>query len=151
MSEGSQEKKKKGGRPPKYTRAEVLSWEEEFIEKSKDGMSERAFMGSKGCNRSYFDERAARDVPELSSIREKARCAREEYYRKLIIAGSVGKIKGFQLGGFVWLTKHILGWFDVAPEQTVDLSLGAASGGPSKVTFTTSWGSSLEPSDKKDE
>ena len=64
-------------------------------------------------------------------IKEKGRAAREGYYRQLIVAGSVGKIKGFQLGGFIWLTKHILGWFD-QPGTELDVSLGA---GGSKLTF----------------
>lgn len=121
----------KTGRKEKFSRDEILSWEKEFIEKSAQGMSEREFLGSKGCYRTYFDERIARDIPELSDIKEKGRAAREGYYRQLIVAGSVGKIKGFQLGGFIWLTKHILGWFD-QPGTELDVSLGA---GGSKLTF----------------
>ena len=135
---------KKRGPKEKFTKEEVLSWENEFIQACKTGMSLRSFLGMKGLDRHYFQVRAERDIPELYAILEKGKAHQEEFYRKLIVAGSSGQIKGFQLGGFVWLTKHLLGWWDIGPDQADSLG-----GYKPKSVYKTVW-SGADDSDETD-
>jgi hypothetical protein len=127
-----EKQKKRPGRPEKHTKEEILGWESEYLASCGQGMSDRVFLGKKGLHRTYFDERIHRDIPELTVIKEKGHAIREEFYTKIGIAGMTGRLKGFNLGAYVWTTKHMLGWWDVIPAD-IDLSLG---GGRSSATIT---------------
>lgn len=123
----------KRGPKEKYSRDEVLGWESEYIQSCQQGMSDRVFLGKKGLHRDYFHHRKSKDIPELSNILEKGHAVREEFYTRIGIAGMTGKLKGFNLGGFVWLTKHMLGWWDQTSTD-LDLSLGQGKSA-SQVVF----------------
>lgn len=135
---------KKRGPKEKFTKEEVLSWESEYLASASQGMSDRVFLGKKGLERHYMIDRAKRDMPELTTILEKAKAIREEFYTKMIVAGMAGKLKGFNLGAAIWLTKHMLGWWDIGPDQADSLG-----GYKPKSVYKTVW-SGADDSDETD-
>lgn len=130
-----------GGRPEKYSRVEILAWEADYLESCQKGMSDRIFLGKKGVDRTYLWARIKRDIPEFSDILKKGKAYQEEFYTKLGLAGASGQLKNFNVGAFVWTTKHMLGWWDQPKEEAPE---GEEAGTSSKVTYKSRFAGDVE-------
>lgn len=105
-------KKRPEGAQEKFTREEVLSWEQDLYAHAKEGGSLKEFLGMKGLGRDYFHERKLRDIPELYDIIERMRGFQDNFYRKLLTAQAAGKVKGGNAASAIWLSKALCGWKD---------------------------------------
>jgi hypothetical protein len=105
-------KKRPEGAQQKFTREEVLSWEQDYYSHCKEGGSLKEFLGMKGLGRDYFHERKLRDIPELYDIMERGKAYQDNFYRRLLLSAGTGKIKSSNSACLIWLSKAMCGWRD---------------------------------------
>jgi hypothetical protein len=96
-----------GGRPTKYKKAYC----KKLIEWMGKGLSFESFAGDIGVNRDTIYE-WAKVYPEFSDAKGIGSAKSQALWEKMGIAGSSGKLKGFQTGAWIFNMKNRFSWRD---------------------------------------